>query len=239
MLGWDLVRLLGEHREAWDDPLYWTVGYPLMLAAAFMLGPRLPRASLALGPRRRRRAGGLGDLPRICHRWCVEPPAPRRLRATYFSVHPGCLRRTVAAPTLAGVEPCPSPRSASSSSAPTPSWWVRELAHASGMQFGYDQESVAWVEGFIERQRAEFPDTSRGLVSVLGSYLGEAIIEAVPGADWAEDDNGGARHPLSHRRYGLPVQQGRQADRRGAGERRVDPQLLQHKRELRGSRQAR
>ncbi len=80
---------------------------------------------------------------------------------------------------------------------------VRELAHASGMQFGYDQDSVAWVEGFIERQRAEFPDTSRGLVSVLGSYLGEAIIEAVPGADWAEDDNGalGIRFPTGDTAY--------------------------------------
>ncbi len=42
VLGWDIVRLLGEHREAWDDPLYWTVGYPLMLAAAFMLGLGFP-----------------------------------------------------------------------------------------------------------------------------------------------------------------------------------------------------
>ncbi len=67
---------------------------------------------------------------------------------------------------------------------------VRELAHASGGPFGYDQESVAWVEGFIERQRAEHPDTSGGLISVLGSYLGEAIIEAVPGSEWAEDNNG-------------------------------------------------
>jgi hypothetical protein len=67
---------------------------------------------------------------------------------------------------------------------------VRELAHASGRQFGYDSDSVAWVEEFIERQRAEVPETARGLVSVLGCYLGEAIIEAVPGAEWVEDDNG-------------------------------------------------
>lgn len=42
VLGWDLVRLLGEHREAWDDPLYWTIGLPLMLAAAFTLGLGFP-----------------------------------------------------------------------------------------------------------------------------------------------------------------------------------------------------
>lgn len=57
--------------------------------------------------------------------------------------------------------------------------------------FGFDTDSVAWVEGFIERQRlrlqGEDPD---GLVSVIGSYLGEAIIVAA-GGRWVEDDNGG------------------------------------------------
>jgi peptidoglycan/LPS O-acetylase OafA/YrhL len=38
VLGWDLVRLLGEKREAWDDPDYWLVAFPLMLFTAFLLG---------------------------------------------------------------------------------------------------------------------------------------------------------------------------------------------------------
>lgn len=42
VLGWDLVRFLGERREAWDDPRYWLIGYPLMLAAAFVLGLGFP-----------------------------------------------------------------------------------------------------------------------------------------------------------------------------------------------------
>lgn len=42
VLGWDLVRLVGERREAWDDPNYWLIGYPLMLAAAFLLGLGFP-----------------------------------------------------------------------------------------------------------------------------------------------------------------------------------------------------
>ena len=42
VLSWDLVRLLGVHREAWDDPLYWMVGLPLMIAAAFLLGLGFP-----------------------------------------------------------------------------------------------------------------------------------------------------------------------------------------------------
>jgi peptidoglycan/LPS O-acetylase OafA/YrhL len=35
---WELARRLGGHREAWDDPLYWQIGYPLLLLAAFLLG---------------------------------------------------------------------------------------------------------------------------------------------------------------------------------------------------------
>jgi peptidoglycan/LPS O-acetylase OafA/YrhL len=35
---WELVRRLGGRREAWDDPMYWQLGYPLLLAAAFALG---------------------------------------------------------------------------------------------------------------------------------------------------------------------------------------------------------
>lgn len=42
VLSWDLVRLIGGRREAWDDPSYWIVGYPLMLAAAFLLGLGYP-----------------------------------------------------------------------------------------------------------------------------------------------------------------------------------------------------
>jgi hypothetical protein len=64
---------------------------------------------------------------------------------------------------------------------------VRELGAASDIEFGFDEQSLAWVEGFLERQRAEFPDTATGLVSVLGSYLGEAVIAAVPDAQWDDD----------------------------------------------------
>ena len=67
---------------------------------------------------------------------------------------------------------------------------IRELAHASGRTLGFDAASVAYVEEFLERQRVEVPETARGLVGVIGCYLGEAIIEAVPGADWSEDENG-------------------------------------------------
>jgi hypothetical protein len=42
ILAWDLVRLIGGRQEAWDDPNYWVLGYPLMLGAAFMLGLGFP-----------------------------------------------------------------------------------------------------------------------------------------------------------------------------------------------------
>ena len=42
ILAWDLVRLIGSRGEAWDDPNYWAVGYPLMLASAAMLGLGFP-----------------------------------------------------------------------------------------------------------------------------------------------------------------------------------------------------
>jgi hypothetical protein len=35
---WELVRHLGRRREAWDDPIFWQLGYPLMVAVAFGLG---------------------------------------------------------------------------------------------------------------------------------------------------------------------------------------------------------
>ncbi len=38
ILAWDLVRLIGDRREAWDDPNYWFIGVPLMLFTAFLLG---------------------------------------------------------------------------------------------------------------------------------------------------------------------------------------------------------
>ena len=60
---------------------------------------------------------------------------------------------------------------------------IRELGEASGTAFGYNAASVAWTEGFIERQRCRLEE-HEGIVNVLGSYLGEAIIAAVPGACW-------------------------------------------------------
>ncbi|HZJ12235.1 MAG TPA: hypothetical protein VFD26_06235 [Methyloceanibacter sp.] len=35
---WELTRQIVHRREAWDDPLYWQLGYPVLLLAAFLMG---------------------------------------------------------------------------------------------------------------------------------------------------------------------------------------------------------
>lgn len=35
---WEIVRQLGSRREAWDDPLFWQIGFPLLIVVAFVLG---------------------------------------------------------------------------------------------------------------------------------------------------------------------------------------------------------
>lgn len=35
---WEIVRLLGSGREAWDEPVYWIAAFPAMILAALVLG---------------------------------------------------------------------------------------------------------------------------------------------------------------------------------------------------------
>ena len=35
---WELVRHMGGRNEAWDDPNYWQIGYPLLFLTALLLG---------------------------------------------------------------------------------------------------------------------------------------------------------------------------------------------------------
>ncbi|SDK61563.1 hypothetical protein SAMN05421874_10975 [Nonomuraea maritima] len=59
-----------------------------------------------------------------------------------------------------------------------------QLGPLSDVEFGLNEESVEWVEGFIERQRCR-PDfdleQASGLVGVLGSFLGACIASATGG----------------------------------------------------------
>ena len=53
-----------------------------------------------------------------------------------------------------------------------------------------DAASVSWIDGFIERNRQVWDaDTRASMVSILGSFLGECVIEDF-GGDWKMTDNG-------------------------------------------------
>lgn len=64
------------------------------------------------------------------------------------------------------------------------------MSQVSGVAFGYDAQSVAWLDGYIELQRVRTDATPQlvdGLVNVFGSYLGECVIECSglwPSAGW-------------------------------------------------------
>ncbi len=64
------------------------------------------------------------------------------------------------------------------------------MSQVSGFDFGYDAQSVAWLDGYIERQRARSEMTQEmvdGLVNVLGSYLGECVVNCY-GGYWEHED---------------------------------------------------
>jgi hypothetical protein len=69
---------------------------------------------------------------------------------------------------------------------------IAALGPASGIEgFGYNAASVKWLEGLIEHQRTR-PDLDKsalsGIVSNLGSYLGECVIARFGGAWQMRDD---------------------------------------------------
>jgi len=72
---------------------------------------------------------------------------------------------------------------------------LRELREIAGADFGYTQESVKWLEGYIERLRTsgDFDDveTKTKLISVFGSFLGECVIRCY-GGTWKLHDEAGA-----------------------------------------------
>jgi hypothetical protein len=70
---------------------------------------------------------------------------------------------------------------------------VEQLRPLSGIDFGYTQESVEWLEGYIERLRnsGEFESdrTKNKLTSVFGSFLGECIVRCY-GGTWRQHEAG-------------------------------------------------
>jgi hypothetical protein len=68
---------------------------------------------------------------------------------------------------------------------------IEQFGQSSGIDFGLNRESVAWVDGFVERQRVTLrPDEFGALPSVVGCFLGACVIEATQ-ARWAYNDEFG------------------------------------------------
>lgn len=69
---------------------------------------------------------------------------------------------------------------------------IKQSRQMTDMDFGYNAESVEWLDGFIERQRVRpdmTPELADKLSQVLGSFVGECII-ACYGGEWRDDDYG-------------------------------------------------
>ena len=84
---------------------------------------------------------------------------------------------------------------------------VEQLSVASGLEtFGFDAPSVEWLEGYIERQRANDPnpDFVKNLSSVLGCFLGECIIRTY-GGEWSDDEQYGLCVALNHGNAAFPL----------------------------------
>ena len=68
---------------------------------------------------------------------------------------------------------------------------LEQLRSLSGVDFGYTQEAVEWLEGYIERLRnsGEFDtvEMKNKLTSVFGSFLGECVVRSYGGV-WTQYD---------------------------------------------------
>ena len=68
---------------------------------------------------------------------------------------------------------------------------IQQLRPMSFDGFGYNAESVEWLEGYIERLREsgtfESEESRDRLASVFGSFLGECIVRCY-GASWTQQD---------------------------------------------------
>lgn len=66
---------------------------------------------------------------------------------------------------------------------------IENLSQHAGFTLGFNEESVEWIDGFIERQRAREGFEPGGLVNTLGSFLGECMCREL-GGEWKYQPNG-------------------------------------------------
>ena len=61
---------------------------------------------------------------------------------------------------------------------------VAQLREELGIELNYDQQSIEWLDGYINRIRTQLgKETYPGLAAALGAYVGEALI-ATYGGSW-------------------------------------------------------
>ena len=68
---------------------------------------------------------------------------------------------------------------------------VELFSPLSEFDFGFNEASLEWVEGYVERmrKRTDFNDGSwNGLIDTIGSFLGECILARTGGAWEMSDD---------------------------------------------------
>ncbi len=69
---------------------------------------------------------------------------------------------------------------------------AQHLSQHAGFKLGFDEQSVEWLNGFIERQRSKEDfdlESNAGLSSKLGCFLGEALCAQL-GGQWQETEYG-------------------------------------------------
>jgi hypothetical protein len=66
---------------------------------------------------------------------------------------------------------------------------VEKFGPVSKIDFGYNKESVRWLEGYIERLRKNggFEGSKSQFIGMFGSYLGECIVRCY-GGHWENRD---------------------------------------------------
>ncbi len=65
---------------------------------------------------------------------------------------------------------------------------IETLSGPAGFPLAYDEKSLAWVDGYIERVRLQADQGMKNsLISVLGSFLGECVRWCY-GGRWVNDD---------------------------------------------------
>ena len=66
---------------------------------------------------------------------------------------------------------------------------VSQLREDLGIELKYDEPSIEWLDGYINRIRSQMnKDSYLGLATALGAYVGETIIVTYGGA-WAYFDD--------------------------------------------------